>query len=67
MEHWLIQIWVNQIPFPVNSFKKYKIKTNLKMCILIYFKIQSDQPRITQNVLKSQIFDLFTKLLSGHK
>ena len=37
------------------------------MCILIYFKIQSDQPRITQNVLKSQIFDLFTKLLSGHK
>ena len=31
------------------------------MCIMIYFKIQSDQPRITRNALKSQIFDLFTK------
>ena len=28
------------------------------MCILMYFKIQSDQPRITRNALKSQIFDL---------
>ena len=36
------------------------------MCVLMYFKIQSDQPRITQNALKSQIFDLFTKSLSGH-
>ena len=33
------------------------------MCILIYFKIQSDQPRITQNALKRQIFDLFSKSL----
>ena len=32
--------------FPANSFKKYKIKTNLKMCMLMYFKIQSDQPRL---------------------
>ena len=30
------------------------------MCILMYFKIQSDQPRITQNALTSQIFDLLT-------
>ena len=34
---------------------------------LMYFKIQSDQPRITQNALKIQIFDLFTKSSSGHK
>ena len=27
----------------------------------MYFKIQSDQPRMTRNALKSQIFDLFTK------
>ena len=33
----------------------------------MYFKIQHDQPRITQNALKSQIFDLFIKSLSGHK
>ena len=31
------------------------------MGILMYFKIQSDQPRITRNDSKSQIFDLFTK------
>ena len=37
------------------------------MCILMYFKIQSDQPRITRNALKSQIFDLFTKSSSGYK
>ena len=37
------------------------------MCILIYFKTQSDQPRITWNALKSQIFDLFTKSSSVHK
>ena len=46
---------------------KYKIKTNPSMNILIYFKIQSDQPRITRNALRNQIFDLFTKSLSGHK
>ena len=33
----------------------------------MYFKIQHDQPRITQNALKSQIFNLFIKSLSGHK
>ena len=43
----------------VNFANIYKIKTNPKMCILIYVKIQSDQPRITRNALKSQIFDLF--------
>ena len=32
----------------------------------MYFKIQSDQLRNT-NALKSQIFNLFTKSLSGHK
>ena len=54
--------------FPAGSFKKYKIKPNLNMCILMYFKIQpSDQPRITRNALKSQVFDLFAKSLSGHK
>ena len=36
------------------------------MCILMYFKVQSDQPRITRNAIKSQIFDLFTKSSSGH-
>ena len=41
-------------PFPGDSFKKYKIKTNPNMCILMYFKLQSDQPRITRNALKSQ-------------
>ena len=28
------------------------------MCILMYFTIESDQPRITRNALKNQIFDL---------
>ena len=37
------------------------------MCILMDFKIRSDQPRITRNPLKSQIFNSFTKSLSGHK
>ena len=37
------------------------------MCILMYFKIQSDQLGITRNALKSQIFDLFTKSSSGNK
>ena len=36
------------------------------MCILMYFKIQSDQPKITQNALKNRIFDSFTKPSSGH-
>ena len=35
------------------------------MFILMCFKIQSDQPRIKQNALKSRIFDLFTKSSSG--
>ena len=42
-------------------------KTNPNMCILMYFEIQSYQPRIAQNALKSQIFELFTKPSSGHK
>ena len=33
----------------------------------MYFKIQNDQPRITQNALKSQTFDSFTKSSSEHK
>ena len=37
------------------------------MCILMYFKIQRDQPRITRKALKSQILDLFTKSSSGQK
>ena len=36
------------------------------MYILMHFKIQSDQLRITPNALKSQIFDLFTKSSSGY-
>ena len=62
----VVRRW-NQIPLPAGSFKKYKIKTNGNMCILMHFKIQSDQPKITQKALKSQIFDWFTKSLSGHK
>ena len=57
----------NGNPFPADSFKKHKIKTNPNMCTLMYFKIQSDQPRVTRNALKSHIFDLFTKSSSGHK
>ena len=53
--------------FPGDSFKKHKIKTNPKMYILMYFKIQSGQPRITPNALKSKIFDFLTKSSSGHK
>ena len=45
----------------------YKMKTNPNMCILMYCKIHSDQPRIMQNPLTSQIFDLCTKASSGHK
>ena len=41
-----------QNPFPANSFKKYKIKSNPKMCIL------NDQPRIARNVFKRQNFSL---------
>ena len=37
------------------------------MRILMYFKIESDQPKITRNVLKSQIFDLFAKSSLGQK
>ena len=37
------------------------------MCILMYFKTQSDLPRRTRNALKSQIFHLLTKSSSGHK
>ena len=37
------------------------------MCILMYFKIQNDQPKITQIALINQIFDLFTKSLSRDK
>ena len=33
----------------------------------MYFKIQSDQLRITRNALKSQILDLFTKSQLEHK
>ena len=33
----------------------------------MYIKIQSEQPIITRNILKSQIFDLFTKSSSEHK
>ena len=58
--------WTKQWQYLSSQIPLYKIKTNLKMCVLMYFKIQSDQPRITQNALKSQIFDLFTKSLSGH-
>ena len=27
-------------PFPADSFKKYKLKTNLNMWILMYFKFK---------------------------
>ena len=38
--------------FLADSFKKNKIKTNPKNCILMYFKIQSDPPIIIQKVFK---------------
>ena len=37
-------------PFPADSFKKYKIKSNPNMCILMYFKI-------TQNAFKKSYKD----------
>ena len=37
------------------------------MCIMMYFKIQIDQPIISRNPLKSQIFNLIDKSPSGHK
>ena len=43
----------NQNLFPVDSFKKYEIKTNPKMCILMHFKTQSNKPKITRNALKA--------------
>ena len=43
-------------PFPVESLKKYKIKTNPNMGILIYFKIQDVQPIITRNAFKKWNF-----------
>ena len=60
-------VWCNIYTFPAKSFKKYKVKTNPNMCILMYFKIQRDHPRITRKALKSQILDLFTKSSSGQK
>ena len=65
----------SKIPFPVEfgpknencHFKlKFNIKANPNMCILMNFKIQSDQPSLTRNALKCQIFNLFTKSSSGH-
>ena len=47
-----------QVYIQNNDFIKEKelniTKTNTNMCILMRFKIQSDQPRITRNALKSQ-------------
>ena len=37
------------------------------MSILMYLEIQSYQPRVIRNALKSQIFELFTKSSPGHK
>ena len=37
-------------------FKKYKIKTYPNMYILMYFKIESDQSRITRNVFRNAHF-----------
>ena len=39
-----------------NTLKKYEVKTNPKMSILMYFKVQSDQPRITGNAFKKSNF-----------
>ena len=44
--------------FTADTFKKYKIKTNPNMYILMYFEIQSDQPRTTRNAFKKH-FVLF--------
>ena len=42
----------------LNFYDKSISKTNPKMCILMYFKIQSHQPRITRNALKTSNFRL---------
>ena len=62
----MYQILMGLLP-SLESNWKCKIKTNVKMCIFMYFKIQSDQSSIIQNALKSQIFYLFTKSSWGHK
>ena len=46
-------------PFPVDSVKKYKIKSNPKKFILMYYKIQSDQPRITRNAFAKVRFSVY--------
>ena len=43
--------WQNVI-IDRTSDDKYKIKVNPIMCILMYFKIQSDKPRVTRNAFK---------------
>ena len=37
------------------------------MSVVMYFKIQSDQTRITRNALKSWLFDLLIKSSLEHK
>ena len=48
-----------------NTCMWYKIKTNPNMCLLMYFKIQSDQPRITRNAFKKVKFSIY--LLNHHQ
>ena len=58
----------NQPSYPKQetfSFREIRETETLESFPADSFK--SDQPRITRNALKSQIFDLFTKSSSGHK
>ena len=50
--HKVKQCMLVHYPFPADSFKKYEIKSNPNMCILMYFKI-------TQNAFKKSYKDFF--------
>ena len=42
----------------LNFYDKSILKTNPKMCILMYFRIQSQHPKITRNAFKKSNFRL---------
>ena len=49
--------------FPVDSFKKYLMKTDPNVCIFMYFKNQSDLPRTTRNALKKSNFQFIYSII----
>lgn len=46
----------NRILFQLAVSRNIKQKFNLKTCNLMYFEIQSDKPRITQNAFEKPSF-----------